>query len=401
MGKLDIFNEPSFNNAIVKEEYHTYYPITNNFGNNDEIKFVIQNQDIYTTPSDSYLYVEGVVNSTADGFKFTNNPLAFLLDEVRYALNGVEIDRVRDVGITSTLKGLVSFDTNRSNRLSVAGWGPLKIEQSIYSLPKKQFYCCMPLNMLLGFAEDYKQIIVNARQELTLLRSRTDLNSYKIDKGEPSDTVITLTKFEWKVPHVLVNDEVRLSFLQQLNMDRPLTLAFRRWELHELPALKNNVRDIWSIKSSPNLERPRYVIVAFQRNRKNNVLVNSSLFDHLNIRNIKVHLNSDQIPYDNLNLNIENGNYVMLYNMFANFPKSYYGSDVGYPELDYTQFLKHMMFVFDCSKQNEVVKLSTVDLKIEVEAHTNLNQDASAYCLILYESVVTYTPLSNIVKRLQ
>ena len=87
--------------------------------------------------------------------------------------------------------------------------------------------------------------------------------------------------------------------------------------------------------------------------------------------------------------------------MFANFPKSYYGFDAGYPELDYTQFLKHMMFVFDCSKQNEVVKLSTVDLKIEVEAHTNLNQDASAYCLILYESIVTYTPLSNIVKRLQ
>ena len=60
-----------------------------------------------------------------------------------------------------------------------------------------------------------------------------------------------------------------------------------------------------------------------------------------------------------------------------------------------------MLFVFDCSKQNEVVKLSTVDLKIEIEAQTSFPQDASAYCLILYDSLVTYTPLSNIVRRLQ
>jgi len=37
-------------------------------------------------------------------------------------------------------------------------------------------YFCMPLSMLLGFCEDYKRLIVNARHELILIRARNDYN---------------------------------------------------------------------------------------------------------------------------------------------------------------------------------------------------------------------------------
>jgi len=37
-----------------------------------------------------------------------NNCVAFIFDEIRYELNGVEIDRNRNVGITSTLKNYVT-----------------------------------------------------------------------------------------------------------------------------------------------------------------------------------------------------------------------------------------------------------------------------------------------------
>jgi len=34
----------------------------------------------------------------------------------------------------------------------------------------------MPLNTLLGFCEDYKRVVVNARHELILIRARSDNN---------------------------------------------------------------------------------------------------------------------------------------------------------------------------------------------------------------------------------
>ena len=63
-----------------------------------------------------------------------NNCVAFLFYEIRYELNGVEINRNRNVGITSTLKNYVSLtsgeDKNMENAYpystlrcgKVAGW---------------------------------------------------------------------------------------------------------------------------------------------------------------------------------------------------------------------------------------------------------------------------------------
>jgi len=40
----------------------------------------------------------------------------------------------------------------------------------------------VPLNMLLGFCEDYRRIVINARHELILIRSRNDNNLLKSQK---------------------------------------------------------------------------------------------------------------------------------------------------------------------------------------------------------------------------
>ena len=165
--------------------------------------------------------------------------------------------------------------------------------------------------------------------------------------------------------------------------------------------MKNSDKDVWTVKTSTNLERPRYVIVAFQTGRKNNVTKDASRFDHVDIRNIRVHLNSQQVPHYNLNLDITNGNYALVYQAYVSFTKSYYHQDAKPAEMDYASFLKHMVYVFDCSKQGDVVKSSTVDLKIEAEAHNPYPLNTSAYCLILYDSLVEYTPLTSVVRRVQ
>jgi len=108
---LNIEDESIFDDRI-KIENHTYNPFANTtFGYSDEIRTPIpQQQDIYTLPHESFLYVEEklTINKPVAGSDVTlrNNCIAFMFDEIRYEL-GVEIDRNRNVGITNTFKNHV------------------------------------------------------------------------------------------------------------------------------------------------------------------------------------------------------------------------------------------------------------------------------------------------------
>ncbi|KAI4468090.1 hypothetical protein MML48_2g00016491 [Holotrichia oblita] len=64
--KLSIFEGVSVDEAITKEQYHAYYPRTNNFNWNYEIRININNEDNYTLPAESFLYIEGEFSSGSE-----------------------------------------------------------------------------------------------------------------------------------------------------------------------------------------------------------------------------------------------------------------------------------------------------------------------------------------------
>ncbi|KYN02845.1 hypothetical protein ALC62_06325, partial [Cyphomyrmex costatus] len=93
---LNIVGEPIFDDRIVKFEIHTYNPYANTtFGHSDEIRIPIQQQDLYTLPCESFLYIKGrlTVKKKDDETPTTlgNNCIAFMFDEIRYELNSVEM----------------------------------------------------------------------------------------------------------------------------------------------------------------------------------------------------------------------------------------------------------------------------------------------------------------------
>ncbi|XP_018403795.1 PREDICTED: uncharacterized protein LOC108780539 [Cyphomyrmex costatus] len=221
---LKIGGAPIFDDRIVKIETHTYNPYANTtFGYSDEIRIPIQHQDLYTLPCESVLYIEGKFvkkqkeGSTNQTPKLTNNCVAFMFDEIRYELDGVEIDRNRNVGITSTIKNYNSLTAERNKTLENAGWKialslDLLLDRSITT--SEEFNFCVPLNTLLGFCEDYKCIVINARHELVLIRARND-NNYVI-ASDTEEFTLTLSKVQWKMPHMILNDVNKLSLLRTL-----------------------------------------------------------------------------------------------------------------------------------------------------------------------------------------
>jgi len=100
-----------------------------------------------------------------------NNCVAFMFDEIRYELNGVEINRTRNVEITSSIKNYISLTYDKALIMRNAGWNIAS------TIPERYLNFCVPLNTLLGFCEDHKRVIVNlACHELILIRTRSNNN---------------------------------------------------------------------------------------------------------------------------------------------------------------------------------------------------------------------------------
>jgi len=71
---LNIEDDPIFDDRIVKIETHTYNPFANTtFGYSDEIRILIQQQDLYTLPHESFLYIEAklTINKSVAGSDVT------------------------------------------------------------------------------------------------------------------------------------------------------------------------------------------------------------------------------------------------------------------------------------------------------------------------------------------
>lgn len=155
-----------------------------------------------------------------------------------------------------------------------------------------------------------------------------------------------------------------------------------------------------AVVASSQLEKPRYVILGFQTARNNVLRADASAFDHCDISDVKLFLNSQYYPYGNMNLNMNNNQYALLYEMFANFQSSYYGRN-NEPIFNMTEFKNQApLIVFDCSKQNESLKYAPVDVRLEIESRTNFKDKTSAYCLIIHDRIIQYKPISGDVKKM-
>ena len=143
---------------------------------------------------------------------------------------------------------------------------------------------------------------------------QTELKEFKIN----------LVKIEWS--YVLLSGKHKihlLHYLPSLQKESPINMSFRNWELYEYPLIPTTSQHVWTVKTSNQLEKSWFVILGFQINRKEKKKVNVSRFDHWKISNVKLFLNFQYYHYGNLNLNIDQNQYALLYDMYVNFQNAY------------------------------------------------------------------------------
>lgn len=396
---LNIGGVVKSDDSIAKKEFHTYTPYTQSYGNNDEIRIAIQSQDLYVLPSESYIMLEATVTFTRaneavvlPAVRFVNGFESFFFSEIRYELNGVEIDRCKNAGITTNMK---RYSAHRNNNL-------LQMVQMYdgSTVAERSYRFILPLSAIFGFAEDYNKIIMNAKHELILVRSRSDANAYTGDAGATSHVNFNFQKIHWKIPHVQLADHSKLRMLRYLDKKRTINIPFRSWDLYEIPQLPEASKHIWSVKTTTSLNKPRYVIVGFQTGRNNSATAASSLFDHCNVSDIKLFLNNDIFPYNNLDTNFGTSNYQELFTSLLHMQMTYYQKNSVNPfAMTLAQFNHRALFAFDCSRSDESLMNSTVDVRLEINTRENIPANTSAFCLIIHDSIITYSPFDGIISK--
>ncbi|XP_031634808.1 uncharacterized protein LOC116348084 [Contarinia nasturtii] len=344
------------------------------------------------------------VQADADAeIKFVSNFASFLFSDVRYELNGVEIDSVRNVGRASLMKLMIA---SRMSHLSGYASFCKAFESTSPRRANGQsivYDVVIPLSVWFLFCDDYRKIILNCKHELILNRSRQSLDCTAGGGAAATAAVVSiaLRKIEWKMPHITLSDQLKLNMLNYLTKNRKITVQHRSMDMMELPQLPATTSHVWSVKTVSNLNKPRYVVVGLQTGRNARRVENVSKFDSCYVSDVRLHLNSQIFPYNINALDIGGGLFAELYNSYASIQSSYYNSTetINPFNINNGVFQASPLFAFDTSRADESLIGGAVDIRVEIKTQQNIPANTTAYCLIIYDNEFTYSPFDGIVVR--
>ena len=438
---LQITEDIPVDDSIYEYEYKEYNPIAGTAAeiNRGSIVIVIEAQDIYTQPAESFLLIEGQLIKDDDTpyllndeVALINNGIMYLFSDVRYHLASHEIEVLQNPGHATTMLGMLKFpddfsksqglnqcwikDTGEGNAVS-DGDNPnegFKLRRNyIINMPegddnKGKFNFKIPLKHFFGFCEDYRKILYGMQQRLTLTRTGSDnaiLKGNAAAGGAAANGKVKLTKVSWFMPHVVPSDEYRLQLDKIIEKKEKIPVGYRMLQCDNLPVPAGVGTFTWrlGVKSSPDI--PRFIIVGFQTNKNNLQTENPAIFNNCDVRNIYVTLNAKRYPDIDYENEFTINKFSRIYADAALFRKKFYNMDElvsnhNINPVDYKNL--YPLFLFDVTKQSEKLKTSVSDIHIKASFNNN-NPPANtiAYAVIisdrLFHFVSDGSKITNIV----
>lgn len=294
---------------------------------------------------------------------------------------------------------MCTFNSSQNSSGALFGWSFDGTELK----KKNNLDIAYPLKYLLNIFEDHKKIMVNSKLELILNRAKNDLNVYSVTSAEAGKKVsIKLKKLNWNVEHVQLNDIEKIKIFKSIEKGDNYPIIYRHWDIFTNPMISKTMNQSFTIKTTSAIERPRYVIVFFQNDKRESDTKNATHIDHMKIRNIRLYLNDQVWPYMNSDLNFdvaENKRTAILYYNYLNFRENYDQKSALTELMTRDLFIKNYpLYIIDCSHQNENIK-TAIDVKIEIESSGNFPEKVNANIIIVSEKRFNYNSLYNTVNR--
>ena len=393
--------------TIKSYEYNEYQPTSgSNLNISGNINIHIENQDEFFHPRRSYLLVEGNlvptagdVYAAADAVALANNGVMHLFSNVRYELAGQEIESVNNPGIAGVLMGISKFPYDYASGAGmIQCWSPQNSDAVLgergfarrqeyivnKSVPRGSFSFTVDLENIFGFCEDYDKVVYGMRHRLTPFRKNDDDAIQRIALVGAGKVV--LTKVAWVMPRIHPNDVKKFSLYKTIESKVVLDTAFRMRQCSSAEIPPNTQAFDWRLGVRTAPEKPRHLLIAFQKERSGDQTKNPSQFDHLSATEVSVVLNDTKYPARDVIADFPKHRYVEYYKMLTDFTRDYYGLDpltvcnfvdmVTYKE-------EFPIFYIDLSKQSERISQSIVDIKVKLRFAANVGDNVVAHALLI------------------
>ena len=204
------------------------------------------------------------------------------------------------------------------------------------SNPRGHFSFNIPLSHIFGFAE-YKKVIYGQKHTLTLTRGANTQAIYRANAVP--DGKVDITSISWHMLQVQLSPEYLAGMRSLIEQKVTIPISFRARSCEQI-TLTQTQNYTWRLSVTGGVEKPRYIIIAFQTAKSDDQEQNPAIFDNLQLKNAYVTLNSERFPTSDIITDFATNDYVKLYDMFDSFKKDYYGIDslVGGTQVNFPAF---------------------------------------------------------------
>ena len=131
----------------------------------------------------------------------------------------------------------------------------------------------------------------------------------------------------------------------------------------------------------------------FQTDRRNSQTKNSSVFNHCNVTSIRAVLNSSSYPEVDYKLSFPNNQYSRAYRDVATLSAKMFGLNelITESNISTNEYRAlYPLFVFDVSRREENLILSSVDLRIDATFGSNVAANTHAYALVISDKICSF-----------
>ena len=199
------------------------------------------------------------------------------------------------------------------------------------------------------------------------------------------------------MPQVIPADGEKFSIYKTIESKVKIPVAYQTRQ-YDMLSVPESTSFTWrlSVKTAP--EKKRFIIVGFQTAKDGDQTKNPSTFDHVNLRNSYVMLNSDRYPAVDYNLSFANQKLSRVYGDAALFGVKFFGIDELITQSNITPNdykTLYPLFTFDVSKQKEKLKSSVVDIQIKANFIENVPANTKALALVISDKMLSFQSDGN------
>ena len=444
---LDLESSFEYDESIERFQYRVYDPLqgTPLNANGQEIRIQILNEDIWSLPCNSFLYIEGQLLDSVTNQPYAadrlvalqNNAMLYLFSEVRYHIGDHEVERFQYPGQTTTIDALLT-KSNKFNGLDqcwsldsgngtpetlgeivnlVAGDIPGNTAGNILTALQTtvtrltdglmnqnkgfeerrnytstaatvgSFAFKIPLEFIFNFCKQYRKIIYGCKHSIIFPR-QTDTQAIIRNAGVANAGKVNITKIQWHVPVVTTSLEEKEILNNYIKNKMSFPLAFMNKKSENI-IVPQATEFAWRLSIASGIEKPRYIVVGFQSPAGNVAETNFAVFNaNVQVINAYVELNSERFPSNDYITNYDNNQYAQFYNSFKEFKKNYSGDDDENDCVSYQSYKKlFRLYVFDVSKQSERLKNTVVDIRLTFKFAANAPANTTAYAVVYHDRI--------------